>query len=130
MYKFLEKARGTGFWGVDYLKGQRVGKHYADIKFILENENSTESINRRKKYLDAVIHHALTTVPYYEGMKKADLEDLPVINKNIIRDNIDGFISSKFKKEELLYGHTSGSTGTPFKFYKDKNKKLRNDADF
>lgn len=130
MYKFLEKARGTGFWGLDYLKGQRVKKHYEDIKFILENENSAESINRRKNYLDAIIHHALTTVPYYTGMKKRGLEDFPIINKNIIRDNIDSFISSKFKKEELLSGHTSGSTGTPFKFYKDKNKKLRNDADF
>jgi phenylacetate-CoA ligase len=39
------------------------------------------------------------------------------------------FCSDKYKASELIPVVTSGSTGTPFKTYQDKNKKIRNYAD-
>jgi phenylacetate-CoA ligase len=52
-----------------------------------------------------------------------------VIDKNTIRSNSDAFISSHYNIEELIPAVTSGSTGTPFKVFHSKDKKLRNTAD-
>jgi phenylacetate-CoA ligase len=57
------------------------------------------------------------------------LDDFSVINKSVVRGSFDSFISSAFDKSELISVVTSGSTGTPFAVYHDKNKKLRNSAD-
>ena len=55
--------------------------------------------------------------------------DFSVINKAIVREALDSFVSGEFKQSELIPIVTSGSTGTPFKVYHDRSKKLRNSAD-
>jgi len=57
------------------------------------------------------------------------LADFSVINKSVVRGAFDSFVSSKFEQSELIPVVTSGSTGTPFKVYHDRNKRLRNSAD-
>ncbi|MER2510896.1 MAG: hypothetical protein ABTQ25_00490, partial [Nitrosomonas ureae] len=57
------------------------------------------------------------------------LTDFPVINKNMIRENMSSFLSSEFERMKLHTVTTSGSTGTPFTVYQDRKKRLRHLAD-
>lgn len=131
MSTVLEQIRRLGFQGWDLMRGQKVRKHYEEIKYILQY---TDSAGRRRiilQRLSSILSHARRTVPYYSSITgTSGLADFPVVNKSIIREDTDRFISSYFIKERLSYGYTSGSTGTPFKYYQDRNKKLRNDADY
>lgn len=86
------------------------------------NHNSKTFINCSD--LNEILNHAIRTVPFYKKIDKFnDITEFPIINKNIIKENIDSFISSQYSKEKLFTGTTSGSTGSPFKFYYDKYKK-------
>jgi phenylacetate-CoA ligase len=86
------------------------------------NHNSKTFINYSD--LNKILNHAIRTVPFYRKIDKFnDITEFPIINKNIIKENIDSFISSQYSKKKLFTGTTSGSTGSPFKFYYDKSKK-------
>lgn len=122
--------RSKVFWILDALKGGVVKRHYDDVMSMLSHPVDDAVVSRRREYLRRILNHAKNTVPYYEKLCiGGGLNDFPIVNKNIIRNDINQFISSKFNKEGLVKGATSGSTGTPFQFYKDKNKVARNSAD-
>lgn len=126
----LEKLRYYAFWLLDFIKGGRIRRHYNDIKFIIENYDSAEASNKMNEHLSSILKHATTTVPYYTNYKKySSLNDFPVVNKVQLREFVDDFISEKFKDKKSFQVSTSGSTGTPFVVYQDKNKKIRNTAD-
>jgi phenylacetate-CoA ligase len=46
-----------------------------------------------------------------------DLNKLPILRKNMIRANVDGFISKEFSQDRLRARSTSGSTGHPLRMY-------------
>jgi len=50
----------------------------------------------------------------------ADLTKLPVVDKNDIRKHGSEMISSQIPRSQLVYGHTSGTTGTPLQLYWDR----------
>ena len=126
----LEKLRNRFYWLFDYIKGGRVKKHYNQIKFILENYGSTEAEKLRSNNLKNLLNHAVEHVPFYKSYSKTlDLQSFPVINKAIIREQLDQFQSSFFKGEKLYKMTTSGSSGTPFTTIQNKEKKDRNTAD-
>jgi phenylacetate-CoA ligase len=128
--RLLEISRKYAFWLLDFLKGGKVRKHYRDIMLVLNHASSNEASQRQGKNLSAILRHAVTTTQFYKQKNGyRSLNDFAVINKSIVRESFDSFISSGFDKSELISVVTSGSTGTPFKVYHDKNKKLRNSAD-
>lgn len=130
LMKVLELTRRYFFWVVDYCKGSPVRKHYNDIKFIIENYDKKESEIRRNKHLEDVLNNALKLVPYYiTNAKGNNLKDFPIIDKGIVRDNYEEFKSLNFEDQKKTPKVTSGSTGTPFKLFHNKNKSLRNNAD-
>ena len=55
-----------------------------------------------------------------DAEKIASWSDIPVITKKDFQINIDEIITEGLKKSELHVHNTSGSTGTPFYFAKDK----------
>ena len=59
----------------------------------------------------------------------ASIDEFPLINKNIIRDNLSQFLSSKCVINKCRKVSTSGSTGTPFSVYHNKQKTNKNKAD-
>lgn len=83
--------------------------------------------------LRRLIKHAYDSVPYYKqlfdnlGLKPSDIhssEDLtklPVLTKDIIRNHFDDLISVDINKRKAVLLSTSGSTGSPLKFYTDMN---------
>lgn len=128
--KFLEKLRYYSYWGVDFLRGSKVRSHFNDVKSILENYNADVSKKKRALNLENLLKHAVETVPFYkEYQKLKSIEDFPVVDKIYIRSKYDDFVSKEYKDKPCFKVYTSGSTGTPFTVYLDKNKKSRNTAD-
>jgi len=118
------------FWTIDVLKGNPVKNHYIDIKNIVENPSSVLSISKKEEYLNQIMEHAVNTTEFYKKNKGYNsILDFPIINKNLIRDNFDAFCSSNFETGNTITNSTSGSTGAPFSFRSDKNKRRRNTAD-
>ena len=82
--------------------------------------------NRR---LRSVIRNAYDNVPFFHNKfrelgiraddikNKSDLNKLPIIRKNEIRNNLDQMVSENYKIEDLKMLSTSGSTGAPFFLY-------------
>ncbi len=128
--KILTKFRRSLFWVFDTLKGSRIKKHLQQIELVLNDFHSQESLNTRNFNRDKIISHALETVPFYSQYKDIqNLEDFPITNKNIIRDNFKNLQSKKYISKNNNIVSTSGSTGTPFQILQNENKHLRNLAD-
>ena len=128
--RVLEKMRSNAFWVNDFFKGGTIRRHYNQIKFIIENYNSPKAQSLMEENLGKLLKHAANTTPFYrQNVDYRDLKDFPIINKNVVRANYDNFRSAKFIDKENTPVVTSGSTGTPFKIWHDKNKRARNTAD-
>lgn len=114
------------------------------IKFI-RIKKEVESLDRMnhselKKYQDAalqrIVRHCYTNVPYYKNLfdklhlipedilTKADLKKLPIMTKKEMMDNFDSLTAVNRKSFNPITMSTSGTTGTPFKFYQDENNIL------
>lgn len=103
-------------------------KKYKKTQFL----GRSELIDIQTKKLKIILEEAVNNVPFYfhlqnkidfENFKFSDLEKFPVVDKRIIRDNYESFLSRKFSNKVLEYKATSGSSGEPFKvpkaFYSD-----------
>jgi phenylacetate-CoA ligase len=121
------------FYLNDRIKGGVISKHLKDIDCILKDPFGVDSQNKIEIRKDKLIQHALKNVVFYKNnvleLTANKLESFPVINKNIIRDNLKDFISDGYNINKLNKVVTSGSTGTPFGVYHDRVKKNRNSAD-
>ena len=85
------------------------------------------------KKLKNLISYAYKSVPYYKKIFNEnnlhptditsfnDIQQIPVLHKNQIRNHIDQLISVEASKETLRKDFTSGSTGEPLILYRDKN---------
>jgi phenylacetate-CoA ligase len=49
-----------------------------------------------------------------------ELQQLPLLTKEDLKQNLTGFISKKASEKELYRSSTSGSTGTPLQFYSSR----------
>lgn len=124
-----EKLRQSIFWSLDFIKGGKVKKHYNDIKKNIEFfENSIFSTNRRD-YLQKIMEHASNSAPFYNNVSPSNIQNFPIINKEIIRGSYSKFQSYKYKDKKKVSVSTSGSTGASFTVFQDLNKKARNTAD-
>jgi phenylacetate-CoA ligase len=86
---------------------------------------------QNKCFVD-VVRHAYTTVPFYqkwydecgvdvENIKSLDdLTKLPILTKQMAKENQNDMVSSAYKKNSLIKGMTSGTTGTPLTIYQTK----------
>jgi phenylacetate-CoA ligase len=83
--------------------------------------------------LGALLKYAYDNVPYYHeifekrGLKpddikgSRDLTKLPVLTKQIIRDNFGSLTACGLPKGSMNIYYTGGSTGEPLKFYRGKD---------
>ncbi len=123
-----EMARWTGFFALDALRGGAVKKRFDQDYEAMRFGTSMEADSER---VSALIRHAAETTAFYRGFGvDARLRDLPVINKETMRQHYEEMRSSKYldtKGNRIMT--TSGSTGTPFSMIQDRNKALMNTAD-
>ncbi|MBB5144964.1 phenylacetate-CoA ligase [Cerasibacillus quisquiliarum] len=127
----MNTIRNKAFWTLDSIKNEFVRKAFYEIdKYYNMDSNSSEMHNYHEKTLNKLISHAVKTTKFYSGYKNAhELYDLPVVDKNVIRSKQDSFLSSMFSKKNLIQMSTSGSTGTPFTSFQNKEKKKRVNAE-
>ncbi|HUG82364.1 MAG TPA: hypothetical protein VML01_11920 [Bryobacterales bacterium] len=83
----------------------------------------------QSRQLRKLVARAYATVPFYRklfddhGLVPADireiedLEHLPLLSKQTIRDAAEQLISSRYKEGQLIRRRTGGSTGTPLSIY-------------
>lgn len=113
-----------------YMKRQ--GKRFYEALDHLEETqwySKCQLIEYQNEKLRQLIKHAYETVPYYHEMMKRmrlrpsdiktiqDLPKLPILTKEIVSRNKEKLISIKYKTNNLIKGHTSGTTGTPLEFF-------------
>ncbi len=108
----------------------------AKLKEMRRNDRLTEAELRdlQDRKLQRLVKHCYETVPYYTrlfdscGIKpeqirsRDDLQLLPVLTKQIIRDNYDDMFSTAVSPHRLRRSSTGGSTGTPLKFCTDSEE--------
>ena len=122
--------RDIGYWFLDALKGGKIKSHYNEVKFIQENYNSRNSREIRAENLIKLLQHAVNNTPYYKKyIGFESIRDFGVINKGVVKENFQDFISVNYDINKLTKVSTSGSTGVPFKLYQCELKRKRLQAD-
>jgi len=86
------------------------------------------------KKLKEIVNYAYKYCPgYYQLYKDSnikpedlnkvrDIKNFPIITKEILRDNIEDFVSRDINLKKKYYVTTSGSSGVPFGFYNTKEE--------
>jgi phenylacetate-CoA ligase len=123
---FNEWIRRQVFWTLDFVQGSKIRTHYQDIKFMLENTEDPVVVKKHEDYLLKILKYASENIPYYQQLRDLQtLTSFPVVNKNIIRDHYEAFLSSQYSKGKFIIKQTSGSTGTPFSVRHNNDKRDR-----
>lgn len=112
---------------INYLILKILSPVYAKyLKYVLDYEKNN-FLNHSKiesQKLENILKHCIDSVPFYKNLinKNTDirLENFPLINKEVIRNNFDDFIASNIDKQRMNPNSTSGSTGSSFHFFSDK----------
>ncbi len=127
----LNILRRKIFWLNDRYKGGFVKEAYDDIRFCTETNSPAENniIGHKEEPLRELLNHAVETTAYYNGYKGLPLSNFPVVNKAIIKEHQEEFLSSSYKSKKLIEMSTSGSTGMPFTCYQNIEKKKRVNAE-
>jgi phenylacetate-CoA ligase len=122
----LEELRRLVFWSLDWIHKGEIRGAYNQIKRIDQAASCSDLVDgHQHQAFQRLVEHVKNTVPFYFNKEWTELTDFPVVDKKIIRDNQKEFSSNHFDKKDLYTMHTSGSTGTPFVIYQNKEKKNR-----
>ena len=107
-------------------KNHSISSAVDEIKKI--NEDDSYATTFQEECIKNLLLHAKSTVPYYMNMKGTELEDFPVVNKVMMKEDINKFLSNADLKIGKIR-HTSGSTGIPFEIVQDIRKAKRIQAE-
>jgi len=69
-----------------------------------------------KNSLEKMLSYCSKNIGFYRGMGDS-LDNYPIIDKNVLRNDFDRFVNRKALIKNV--GITSGTTGTPGKYYRD-----------
>lgn len=119
------------YWMNDYFHGGRVRFFYNDLKTVLSDKDKGYHV--QQKHLNELLTHAIKNTEYYKNFS-TDLQDFPIVNKNILNENRQKICVSFDKipgqeTKEIHVQKTSGSTGTPFAIPQDTRKRNRRIAE-
>ena len=101
------------------------GVYHSLSQELLENEfkplAQLESIAAKR--LEHILEVAVNSVPYYRdlSLKEPLLEAFPILERALVAQDSDRFLSERQDKSTLLTLYTGGSTGTPLKVYISKD---------
>ncbi len=117
------------------LRGRRYGREHDET---LAELNAMMSWDRERlaelqfQRLRETLEYAGRHVPYYKRTWKElgfdprdvksyeDFTELPVLEKDVVRENPRDFVSETYKDVKLHSGNTSGTTGKPLSTFKDR----------
>lgn len=109
------------FWLKDLISGGKIKQAYNDL------EKNYKRVNQKElqKKVEYILNYAQQNSDFYKKYRNKRLQEFPVINKQIIKDNFDNIFVKKYNIKKLHKMSTSGSTGTPFTVYQNKEKRNR-----
>lgn len=122
------------------LEGLRIQRSRYDRLFdeqyraFMERNNRTyaQKCAYRNEQLQKMVKHCYETVPYYRALfdrlqidyrsirSPENLQCLPILDKQTVLAHYDEFFSTAYRREDLIEQHTSGSTGSGFSFYQNR----------
>lgn len=117
------------FWVSDFFAGSPIRSQYRDVRAKQEGRISTEA------GVAEMLEYATTHCDFYREYRGKALGEFPVMNKNIIRGNMERIRvpeeKNPWQKEGVSYHiqKTSGSTGAPFALPQDTRKRFRRIAE-
>lgn len=105
------------------------------VRFLSSTEwlSEKELYDLQSKKLRLLVEHCYNNVPYYKRVfddlgltpddiqSREDLSKIPILTKQIIKENFDDLISLDAGSRQMFDGSTGGSTGTPMRFKEDVN---------
>ena len=116
-----EIIRRKAYWFLDFATGKKVKRHYNEIKTILLDTNLEQVREVRRKNLNALLVHATKTTPFYKGYANfLELQDFPIIDKNLITDQYDTFNLVKKEIPNSMGQLVAGQQGFPLPFIKTR----------
>lgn len=105
--------------------------HYKEaMKNTRLDKTSLDILNWEKR--KAIVEHAYNNIPFYKEyydsvgfspdmlVSELDWNNVPVLEKSMIRQNIERLLDPNVKAKDIAIATTGGSTGTPLKVYTDK----------
>lgn len=106
--------------------------YYKTTRHIKKTERATESVLKaiQLERLQRVLIHAYEHVPYYRATFRragvdpyrfsdlSDIQEYPLLSKDLYRDNIDALTTSKVARRLSFVAYTGGTTGIPLKLYR------------
>lgn len=102
-------------------------KHKMLKPFFLSTKNCK---GKQTKALNKMLEYATKNIPFYKDLRHvSSIESFPIVDKQVIKNNFNSFVSKKIKHYNYTNCCTGGSTGEPFKFLlsggyeKDFNKR-------
>lgn len=116
----------------------RYGKSFkSNYQELMSNENlSDQQIeNLQNKLMRDLLQHAYENVPYYKKVFNSvkfdpkgysgpeDLKRVPILTKEIIRDNFDDLIAKNISQKIMTKHSSGGTTGKPLQFHIPKDLK-------
>ncbi len=111
------------FWAADFFKGSPIRKEYRQIRDVMQRGVSTASL------LEQLLQWATGHCKYYAPYAGLELRGFPVVNKLLIRENMQYFVVPEEENPWQMSGvpyyiqRTSGSTGAPFALPQDSRKR-------
>ncbi len=117
----------------DMLYGSSVHTRLKEFRAFDHFDREQISVLQNQK-LQRLVQHCYINVPYYKALfdrlnikpediqTKEDLSILPVLTKQIIRDNFNDLLASNINPKNAIKCSTGGSTGTPLQFCKDRSE--------
>jgi len=123
----MKNIRYYAFWLKDFLTNGKVRMHYNEIKSVYRKKVNTDDYQNKR--LRTILNYAKVNTKFYKKYNPDDLKSFPIINKQDIIKADKSIFSKEFSKSKLRVMSTSGSSGTPFQMFQDKNKVARNNAD-
>jgi phenylacetate-CoA ligase len=122
-------------YGYNFARKTYDEKFFKTLEWLLESEkwSASEIEAYQTERLRNLINEAYENVLYYREVMDQlnlhpsdiktikDLPKLPTLKKENIRNNPEKFISRKTDKRQLMFRHTSGTTGTGLHFYVNRD---------
>ncbi len=128
----------AGFVSLEY--DENIVNNQIQVLEKLEIMTQEELESYKLKELKSLLVESGTNVPYWRRLFKdikfdptsitslEDLKELPLLNKDMIKENYPDFISEKADFDELTYMTTGGSTGAPLKILMNKETRSKSHA--
>ena len=130
-YMYESLATGILAHASDFIRGTSMMKC---LKVLEKTQwfKHKDIVKIQKEKLTALINHAYNNVPYYNKIFKErglkpydvrsikDLSKLPILTRQIVRDNFNNLIAKNYSIQKMIPYSTGGSTGEPLNFYRTK----------